>query len=553
MAEAFEPALLLGPVLRRVDGRQATVWVQTARPATVEVRAGAAGGAARTFTAYERHYALVVVDGLPAGASTGYRVLVDGRQAWPPPGYQFPPPAIHTRAAAQPTRLLYGSCRKASQYATDRYPPDALDAYAVRLADAVRAGTAAARWPDTLVLLGDQVYADETSPLIRGWLRRRRLRRRRDAPSTQVVSFAEYVQLYLESWTDPQIRWLMSTVPSVMIFDDHEIIDDWNTSQPWRAERSRQPWWAERIAAGLASYWVYQHLGNLAPDEVATDPVYREVCAADDATAVLADFGARADAERDWYRWSYVLDIGRSRLVMLDNRAGRELRPGRRRMLPDGQWRFLADSLRGDHDHLVIGSSLPWLLPPAFHHLEAMNERLCDSPRRWIAAPAEWLRQQLDLEHWAAFGASFDALAALVRQLGTGAAAPATISVLSGDVHHSYAARAHLGAPGASSVHQLTCSPVHNDLPRPLRMATRLGWSRAAGTAARALAALAGTPAPAIHWELTAGPYFGNAVSTLVHHDRAAHLTIERTDGQARLQSLTTVQLHPGQDVPPVP
>src|SRR6266545_2310406 len=191
----------------------------------------------------------------------------------------------------------------------------------------------------------------------------------------------------------------------------------------------------------------------------------------------------------------------------------------------------------------VIGSSLPWLLAPAFHHVEAMNERLCESPRGWIAAPGEWLRQQLDLEHWAAFGHSFDALGALVTQLGTGPDAPATISVLSGDVHHSYVSRAHLGAHVASAVHQLTCSPVHNDMPRLLRVAPRLGWSRAAATAARGLAALADSPAPAIRWELTAGPYFGNAVSTLVHDRRTAHVTIERSDKQSQLQPLTTVQL----------
>jgi hypothetical protein len=55
------------------------------------------------------------------------------------------------------------------------------------------------------------VYADETSPGIRRWLHRRRHRRRAGAPADQVVSFAEYTRLYLESWTDPEIRWLMST------------------------------------------------------------------------------------------------------------------------------------------------------------------------------------------------------------------------------------------------------------------------------------------------------------------------------------------------------
>ncbi|GAA1812954.1 alkaline phosphatase family protein [Planosporangium flavigriseum] len=546
MPEPADTGLVLGPILRRVTGSRATVWVQTAQPATVEVRTAAgAGGAGRTFTAYGRHYALVVVEGLrPAGVDE-YRVLLDGEQVWPPPEYAYPAPAIHTRGDRDPVRLVYGSCRQANPHVTDKHPPDALDAYAVRLAKQIRAGGQAADWPDALVLLGDQVYADETSPAVRRWLSRRRDRRRPDAPSTQVVSFDEYTRLYLESWTDSDVRWLLSTVPSMMIFDDHEIIDDWNTSESWRRDQSAQSWWAERIAAGLSSYWVYQHLGNLPPDELGTDPVYSAVRAAEDATAVLAEFGARADSERGEYRWSYALDIGRTRIVMLDNRAGRDLEPGKRSMLPDHQWDWLVNTISGgDFDHLVIGSSLPWLLAPAVHHVEAMNEWLCDSPRRWVAGPSEKLRRALDLEHWAAFGRSFDALGVLLGQLGAGACAPATISVLSGDVHHSYAARAHLGGDVHSEVYQLTCSPVHNGLPAAIKMAARLGWTRGAGRFARGLAKLAGTPAPSVRWELTSGPFFGNAISTLIHRGREAYALIEGTDARARLNRRGAVRLH---------
>jgi hypothetical protein len=537
--------LVLGPILRRVEGTRATVWVETAGPATVEVRTdGAAGGAGRTFTAYGRHYALVVVDDLPPAATTGYRLLLDGEQVWPPADYPYPAPAIRTRGGHEPVRLIYGSCRQATPHATNRHPPDALDAYAVRLAAAVRAGTADADWPDSMVLLGDQVYADETSPAVRGWLKRRR-RRRPDAPATQVVGFDEYTRLYLESWTDPDVRWLLSTVPSMMIFDDHEIIDDWNTSDSWRREQQEQSWWPERIAAGLSSYWVYQHLGNLSPGELAADPLYRAVCAADDATSVLADFGAKADGDRAGYRWSYALQLGRTRIVILDNRAGRELEPGQRAMLPDAEWRWLVESVSdGDYDHLVLGSSLPWLLAPAVHHVEAMNERMCDSPRPWVAGPAEQVRRLLDLEHWAAFGRSFDALGLLLGQLGSAPGAPATISVLSGDVHHSYAARARLGREVTSRVHQLTCSPVHNGLPGAIRIAARLGWSRGAGRAARGLAKLAGTPAPGVRWNLVTGPFFGNAVSTLIHRGPDGYALIEGTDADGRLNRLGAVRLH---------
>lgn len=547
MLDPPDHGLVLGPLLRRVAGSRATIWVETAQPATVEVRTtGEAYGAERTFCAYGRHYALVVVDGLEPGTVTEYRVLLNGEQAWPPPDYPYPPPAIQTRRDGDPVRLVYGSCRQANPHVTHRHPPDALDAYAVRLAARIAAadGTETG-WPDSLLLLGDQVYADGTSPAIRRWLRRRRRWRRPDAPATQVVGFDEYSRLYLESWTDPDVRWLLSVVPSVMIFDDHEIIDDWNTSESWRRAQEAQSWWGERISAGLSSYWVYQHLGNLSPDELGADPVYRAVRAADDASGILADFGAAADRERAGYRWSYAFDVGRTRIVVLDNRAGRELRPGQRAMLPDAEWNWLVDTVRGDgYDHLVIGSSLPWLLPPAIHHVEAMNERLCDSPRSWVAGPAERARRALDLEHWAAFGRSFDALAALLTQVGSAADAPSTITVLSGDVHHSYAARADLDPDLRSRVYQLTCSPVHNGLPRAMKLATRLAWNGGTARGTRRLARMVGTPAPSVRWTLAYGPAFGNAIGTLVHRGRDGYALLEGTTKDARLERLGAARLH---------
>jgi hypothetical protein len=528
-------SLVLGPLLRRVVGTTATVWVQTARPATVEVHAGPARGAARTFLAFERHYALVIVDGLPPGEATPYQIVIDGKTAWPPTGYAFPHPVIRTRTEGDPVLLVFGSCRQAVPNTTEGLPPDALDAYAAKLA---RGGT---QWPDCVALLGDQVYADELSPVTRSWLRRRR--RRRHAPPDQVVDFDEYAALYQESWTDPEIRWLLSTVPSVMIFDDHEIIDDWNTSQRWRAATSRLPWWPRRISAGLASYWLYQHLGNLDPDGLAADPVWAAVRDCADATGLLRDFGALADTDRSGYRWSYVIDIGGTRLVVLDNRCARVLEPGRRAILPPEHWDWLARLvLAGGYEHLVLGASLPWLLPPAIHDLEASVERLAESPRRPVADAAEWLRQALDLEHWAAFGHSFDLLTDLLTQLST-AGELASISVLSGDVHHSYAARPRLGELAVVPVHQLTCSPVHNRVPAAMRPVFRLAWHPVGAWLGRRLARLAGLPRDRIRWTRLAGPYFGNAVSTLVHSGRSARLAIDGTGKDGVLVRIAEVPL----------
>src|SRR4029453_14216898 len=125
------------------------------------------------------------------------------------------------------------------------------------------------------------------------------------------------------------------------------------------------------------------------------DPLLRKVTTVDDATDLLHDFGLAVDqpdsAENtdQPYQWSFALDLGRTRLVVLDNRCNRVLTPGARAMLPAAEWDWFLDRAHGDYDHLVIGSSLPWLLPPALHHLEAWNERTAESPHAVTAAFGE--------------------------------------------------------------------------------------------------------------------------------------------------------------------
>jgi hypothetical protein len=326
---------------------------------------------------------------------------------------------------------------------------------------------------------------------------------------------------------------------------------------------SAQDWWPERISSGLASYWVYQHLGNMSPDALAADPLLAEITSVQDATATLRDFGMSVDSPSSAentdrpYQWSFALDVGRTRLVMLDNRCNRVLTDGRREMLPAAEWAWFVDQAHGDYDHLVVGSSLPWLLPPAIHHLEAWNERLADSPSPRRAAFAEKVRRTFDLEHWAAFTRSFDALTELFRRLGEGGpdapghrvgaggaySAPASISVLSGDVHHSYVARADLGPATATPVHQLTCSPIHNQVPAFLRPAMRFSWSRAAAKAVRGLARSAGVRRPQVRWRRLNGPYFGNAVSTLRHAGARADVRVEGTNRDGELMTVAEVRL----------
>jgi hypothetical protein len=543
--------LRLGPLLRYADGSTATVWVEASRPCTAEVRcADGAGGEARTFQVAGHHYALVPVTGLAPGTTTAYEVLLDGTRVWPLPdapdsSQRFPPSVIRTSNGGDDVRVTFGSCRWAAPPAGEHDPvgPDALDSLAARIAadpDGER--------PDVLLLLGDQVYADETSEATRRWLAARR--DLSDPPGSEVADYEEYTRLYYESWLDPEVRWLLSTVPSCMIFDDHDVIDDWNTSAAWLQDMRATPWWRERLLSGLMSYWVHQHLGNLSPAELAADPLYAAVREAPDGTDELRAFACKADTDPASVRWSYRRDFGRVRLLMVDTRAARVLDEDNRAMLDPGEAEWLREQAlqeRGAYDHLLIGTSLPWLLPHLVHDAEVWNAALCRGERgaRW-ARFGEDLRRRADLEHWAAFPASFAALTELIAQAGSGAEAPATVLVLSGDVHHAYVAEPTWpsGAPDAR-VLQLTCSPVHNSIPLSIRLGFRFGWSAAARALGRRFARHGRCERPPVNWRKTGGPWFGNQLMTLTLRDRSARLRLEQAQPNSVLRTVEESPLTP--------
>lgn len=523
------PRLLLGPVLRHIGRDDATVWVETDRPCVVEIL----GQRESTWCMAGHHYALVVLSGLPAGQSVPYDVRLDDQTVWPLAEDPRPRPRIRTLDADAPVRIAFGSCRYArSETVSDdsHFEPDALMVLGRQLA-----GQDEATWPHAVLMLGDQVYADETSELTQ-----QRIRQRRDITTgsrEQVADFEEYTWLYDESWDDPDVRWLMSVLPSSMIFDDHDICDDWNTSRAWRDDMKATDWWAERIIGGLASYWVYQHLGNLSPADLAADALYQQVRGhGGDVESLLRAFAEHADAEADGAkgtRWSYRRDFGPVRLLMIDSRCGRIL-DGQRSMVADSELEWISEQADGDYDHLLIGTSLPWLLARALHDIESWNEALADGARgARLARWSESLRQAADLEHWAAFHDSFDKLTDLIREVAQGKRgqrAPATVCVLSGDVHHAYVARAIYDEPVSAQVYQLTCSPLHNYVPTVMKVAFRLAWSQLAERTTRSLLSIVTrVPRTQLRWSREAGPHFGNEMMTFTAAGRIALVELART------------------------
>jgi hypothetical protein len=547
------PNLVLGPMLRHVSETTATIWVEVDGPCTVEVL----GHRARTFSVLDHHYALVVVDGLAPGTTTPYEVHLDGERCWPPPADRFPPSVIRTIGGG-PLRILFGSCRAAAPHA----PPwseafdhderargvDALYAHGLRMLE-----QEPEQWPHLMLFVGDQVYADDSSPQTRARVEQRRAHLTDDdrfPPLDDVADYEEYTWLYHEAWLPEVERWMFSVVPSAMIFDDHDIIDDWNTSRSWLEDIRQRPWWKDHIVGGLMSFWVYQHLGNLAPAEISAEGMLDRFVALGDATDELrswAEEAERSSGVGGGYRFSFHRDLGAVRLVVIDSRQARVLEPGARRMVDAKDWTWVVEHTDVDCAHLLLATSVPVNMPGGLHDLERWNERMCDGawgrPFTWLG---ERLRRAVDLEDWSAFHDSYVEMMDLLRDIATPVAGPspeppATVTVLSGDVHFSFRSRAvfadEAGRPApVSRIHQIVNSPIRNVLRTRERRVFRASLSRLGALVARGLLRSVGGRPDAARWEVEDGPFFANHMCLIEFRERSATMVLERAepDGDGR-------------------
>jgi hypothetical protein len=521
--------LLLGPLLRFVSETEATIWVEVDSPCEVNVL----GASALTFHVEGHHYALVHVEGLTPATTYEYGVELDGRSVWPEPDSDWPAPCLRTLPGTDDVTIVFGSCR----VAVPHHPPytftkdedeehgreiDALYALAHRIRELPRED-----WPDLLLMIGDQVYVDEDAPKTREFIRGRRDTSR--APFEEVLDFEDYTRLYGETWGEEVIRWLLSTVPTAMLFDDHDTHDDWNISESWCNEIERQPWWEERIESALMSYWIYQHLGNMSPAEIKRRGLFEKVKAAEDAGPLLRREARHADRNEGGSIWSYCRDLGHARLVVFDSREGRVFQP-QRQMNDDKEWAWIEEHATGGYDHLLLVDTLPMLMSPAFHYAEAWNEAVCAGAwGKRFGRVGEKLRRSVDMEHWAAFQFSFRRMEGLLKAVASGERGdpPASIVMLGGDIHHAYLA--DVDVPGAKSkVWQAVCSPFRNPLDKKERRMARLGASKPAESIARWIAKRAGVEEPAISWKLVQKPTFDNQFATIDLRGRSAKMKIEK-------------------------
>ena len=326
----------------------------------------------------------------------------------------------------------------------------------------------------------------------------------------------------------------------MMIFDDHDVHDDWNTSIAWVEEMRSHRLVADADRAALCLL-----LGLPAPRATSRPAELAEQRAArsgsgalPDAGPLLLPLGGPADRGSDGSRWSYARDFGGMRMVVFDSREGRVL--GRVPAQDDRRRRVGVARRAGDRRRRPSAAGRHAAVPavPGVHHLEAWNEAVC---------AGAWGRLGDAAGREAAAGARPRALGR-VQRLVPPARASCSIEVApagaarAGDDRRCSAATCTTptwrevafreGTGAQSAVYQAVCSPFRNALDRHERVVVRPATRSPAMRLARALAR-----APACPIRRSAGAWPRRRPSTTSSRRsswRAARADADRAHGARR-------------------
>ena len=156
---------------------------------------------------------------------------------------------------------------------------------------------------------------------------------------------------------------------------------------------------------------------------------------------------------------------------------------------------------------------------------------MCDGVGAAVQRLGERLRRAVDLEHWAAYQHSFGRLVDLLRSISVGldGRPPASITLLSGDVHTTYVADVDLGGIGRRFRAPDRLLALRNPLKVRERRIVKTTGSRAAAKVFSRLARLAGVEPMDVTWKTAANRTFDNSIGQLELDGRGASITLFRT------------------------
>ncbi|WP_166257667.1 alkaline phosphatase family protein [Marinobacter salicampi] len=254
----------------------------------------------------------------------------------------------------------------------------------------------------------------------------------------------------------PRVARALAHLPTYMIFDDHDVTDDWNLSALWEATTYEHPFSRRIVGNALIGYLLCQGWGNN-PDgfDDIMDSVQAVTSSAEQG-AVLDQFlqDQLIDSLLDFKHWHYSLQT-RPRLVVLDTRT-RRWRSEVNRARPSGllDWEALSDFQQD-----VMGEDAVIVVSPA----PMFGVKLIEVIQRVFTFFGKPLT--VDAENWMAHRGAANVLLNIFGHSRT----PETFVILSGDVHYSFAYDVRLRhKPDRPRIWQITSSGIKNEFPRSL-------------------------------------------------------------------------------------
>lgn len=248
-----------------------------------------------------------------------------------------------------------------------------------------------------------------------------------------------------------QVRRLLAHLPTYMIFDDHDITDDWNLTAKWEQAAYGHPFSKRIIGNGLIGYTLFQGIGNQ-PDKFKANIVPQ--LSAFLASPTESQHDALIDTLLHFDQWHYHLNTS-PKLMVLDTRTQR-WRSESNLAKPSGlmDWEALMEMQQQlvGQDKVIIVSAAP-----------IFGVKLIEAVQR----SATWIGASLlvDAENWMAHPGTANTLLSIFLHRKT----PEQFVILSGDVHYSFAYDIGIRFRSMSpNIYQITCSGIKNQFPEKL-------------------------------------------------------------------------------------
>ena len=267
----------------------------------------------------------------------------------------------------------------------------------------------------------------------------------------QIIFNAEKTALINYSQGLKEVEKLFANVSTLMMFDDHDVTDDWNLTAGWEQAINNNPSSKRIINNGLISYWLFQGMGNdaLTKTSVLVTP-FKESLAAKN----IWELKAFDKPLNDFNDWHYELTTT-PKVVVLDTRTHR-WRNEKNFNEPSGllDWKRLTELEESllSHNQVIIVSPAPVFGVKSIEAIQALFN-MCGQPL------------MVDVENWMAHEGSAKKLLDTFRRTDT----PNETLILSGDVHYSFcfSVQKRFG-DHPNRIWQLTASGIKNEFPRKL-------------------------------------------------------------------------------------